>query len=119
LARRACRGGRWRARDRCFRADEPAGPEGDPRGARGHRRRPPPETPPVRTLLAAGLEPPWPPAGRALSRPSRRPPLQRLDVPAAARRSPLDDDPRPRAIAVSWMGAEADETDAQRQVHER
>ena len=41
---------------------------------------------------------------RARRRPLRRLPLQRLDVPAAAVRRPLDDDPRPRARASSRSG---------------
>ncbi len=41
--------------------------------------------PPVRAPLAAGVEPARAAAGRALPRPGRRPPLLRLDVPAAAR----------------------------------
>ena len=56
--------------------------------------------PPVRAPLAHGLEPPRPAGARALRRPFRRLPLHRLDVPAAARRRALDDDPRPRAAAL-------------------
>ena len=68
------------------RADEPAGAEADPRGARRHPGRAAAALPPVRALLAPGLEPRRLAAGRAVPRPDRRAPLHRLDVPAAARR---------------------------------
>ena len=51
-----------------------------------------------------GVEPPRQAGRRALARPVRRPPLLRLDVSAAARRRPRDDDPRPRAAAApDWV----------------
>ena len=58
-------------------------------------------------------------AGRAFPRPGRRPALLRLDVPAAARRPPLDDGPRPRAAAVPGVGAGPDAADARREVPQR
>ena len=77
-------GGRPGARDRRLRADEPAGPPRDPRGS----RRPPGRGAPARasrlTPLPHGVEQAWAPAGRALPRAVRRPPLHGLDVPAAA-----------------------------------
>ena len=45
----------------------------------------------------------WPPAERWLGRFDVAP-LQRLDVPAAARRPARDDDPRPRAACTSRSG---------------
>ena len=76
-----------RARDRRVRADEPAGAAAHPGGARRHlRRRRSCGFLPVRASLAPGLEPRRPAAGRAVPRADRRPPLLRLDVPAAARR---------------------------------
>ena len=112
LARRAGRGGRRPARDRRVRADEPRRPAPHPRGARGHPADDEAAAAAVRAPLAAGVEPRRPAAGRALSRPDRRAALHRLDVPAAARRPALDDDPRPRAAAPPRMGHAAHLLDA-------
>ena len=46
--------------------------------------------------------------------PLRRPPLLRLDVPAAGRRRPRDDDPRPRAAPLPRVDDREDAGDAQR-----
>ncbi len=59
------------------------------------------------------------PAGRAPARHVRRPPLQRLDVPAAARWRALDDDSRPRAAALPRPRHAADACDAHAQVRAR
>ena len=59
------------------------------------------------------------PAGGALARPLRRAALLRLDVPAAAQRSPRDDDPRPGAAALSRMDARPHRAHARRQVPAR
>src|SRR5206468_2273588 len=100
LARRPRRGRGGRARGGRVRADESARADDDPTGPRWARRRPGAPLPPVFALLAAGLEPVREAVGRTVPRADRRAPLQRLDVPAAARRRPLDDDPRPRPAPV-------------------
>ena len=102
-----------------FAPTSPQGKKRDPRGAGGHPGRAAAALPPLRPLLAAGLEPRRVAAGRAVPRPVRRAPLLRLDVPAAARRAPLDDGARPRAGALPGVGAGPDEADARREVPER
>ena len=116
LARGARRGGRRAPRDRRLRADEPGREAGDPRGARGDRRRDADRLPAVRARLAHRLEPPAVAGRRAVPRPLRRAPLHRLDVPAAARRASLDDGARPRPAALPGVGAEAHRVDARREV---
>ena len=116
LARGARRGGRRAPRDRRLRADEPGREAGDPRGARGDRRRDADRLPAVRARLAHGLEPPAVAGRRTVPRPLRRAPLHRLDVPAPAGRAPLDDGARPRPAALPGVGAEAHRVDARREV---
>ncbi len=55
-------------------------------------------------------------ARRAVARPIRRPPLQRLDVSAAAGRRTGDDDPRPRSAPLPGLGDGANTRDARREV---
>ena len=117
LARRAGRGGRRRARGRRVRADDPQGQSAIPEALAGMPVEPRLPLPAVRAPLAPG-------AGAALGRPPverflgavRRAALLRLDVPAAARRHALDDDPRPRPAAVPGVGAGPHEADARREV---
>ena len=118
--RGAGRGGGRRARGRS-RSRRPApGEAADPGGARRHPGRAAPpvsarsRTSGARRWSRVG----WPPVER-LPRTGRRAALLGLDVSAAARRDPLDDDPRPRAAAVPRVGAGPDGADARREVPER
>ena len=105
LARGPRRGGAARGRrGGRVRADLARGPPRHPRGARGDPGRAEADDAPVRARLAHRLVAARAPARRAVPRRLRRPPLHRLDVPAAARRAPSDDDPRPRAAPLSRNG---------------
>src|SRR5581483_4184433 len=117
LADRARRGGRPRARG--LRAGEPARPARDRGRARRDRARTAPAGASRRTRAAHRVEPRRLAPGRALRGSARRLPLQRLDVPAAARRRPVDDDPRPRAAALPGVGARTDEAHARGEVPAR
>ena len=116
LADRARGGGGRQARARRVRADAAARAPADPRGARRRARRGAHARAAVVARLPHGLEPARAPGGRALPRPSRRAPLQRLARAAAARWHPLDDGARPRAAALSRVGDRADALDARLQV---
>ncbi len=85
LARRAGRGGGGEARARRLRADPPARPQVDPRGAGRPPGRAAHRRPAVVARLPDGLEPCRPALRGALPRPGRRAPLQRLARAAAAR----------------------------------
>ena len=80
-----------------------AGPSAIEQALDGHRRRAAPLAAARLARGADGLEPARPARRRAPARALRRAPLLGLDVPAAARRSPGDDDPRPRAAALSGV----------------
>ena len=116
LARRARRGGGGAARARRLRAHEPRRPRLDRARARRARRRAQARPAPLLPALARRLEQARPALAGARRRPVRRLPLLRLDVPAASGRGARDDDPRPRAAALSRVDDDEDAGDAQRQV---
>ena len=107
LARRPCRGRGGRARDRRVRAHEPAGKKAIQAALDGHPGRAARSGSSRSRTPGAGLEPAGRPAVERFLGRDRRPPLLRLDVPAAARGHPGDDDPRPRPAALSRSGCTA------------
>ena len=72
----------------------------------------------VRARVAHGVARRGRPPAERFARRVRRPPLPRLDVPAAARRRARDDDARPRPAALSRVDDRADARDARREVRE-
>ena len=99
-----------------LRADEAPRPPPDPRGARRRAGRAAHRRAPVLARLPNGVEPSRTPVRRAIPRPLRRAPLQRLARAAPARRDPLDDGARPRPAALSRVGDAPDALDARLQV---